>query len=827
MRGKILLFYQRNLAKITEFLTSLRSKQFIRRFQLVLVTITLGMVTYFLSYPYLGQEKMDLSPEGPFAIGAPSPETVISTREIIYPDEQKTQIAREKAYNSGAFIFDRDYNVLSSVIFSYISDEIANLKSVGNEPTYKAMVQLIAKNPRWKNRSKEDLEYLITYPNKDKLEEMLKQCTTLIFSSNCVLKETPPNFSVIQVYGGKLYNRGSKDRYSILDGKHIFPREYIYKNQATMDRITRLIEEKFPKTDPNLIPVVKRLSLSYIYSVPACTYNEIETEQEKQKEREKVKPINSKIEKNEVIVRKGELITPEIRHKLEHVNQSLSRTNISSILSILIVQVIFVGIIAAFLKKYDPKKLVDIGSNIILFSLAWAFIIYTFGVYKLYYHPDSNLDQVYYFTLFTPIGLVCLLIGFIFDEELGITLGTYLSFYVFLLALNNITSFVLGFATTVVASMYGTKIKKRLDFLKVGFWISLIQVVVVTSGYLLDAREYWNAQPTNSFWKNLVTSNIFKVYLLCFINGFVSATVAQILLPIYEYLFNIPTRFKLQELADTSHPLLQALLTKAPSTYTHTFMVAAMSERAAQNLGLNTFLVRAGVYFHDIGKIPNAGFFIENQHLIPKPENIDKDNPGLAAKIVIAHVIDGIAMAKEARLPREVIDFIPEHHGTSTMAFFYHKALADLTPLQRKKINKKDFQYPGPKPQSKETGIVMIADSVEAASRSLDVISPESIDELIQKIINIKLAENQLDESGLTLGDLNIIKQSFKEILLSSLHQRPKYPSTEDTKKLESESKTLQQANTQQTSSQEKEIKEQPKVNKQKNTKSNSKRKTK
>ncbi len=176
---------------------------------------------------------------------------------------------------------------------------------------------------------------------------------------------------------------------------------------------------------------------------------------------------------------------------------------------------------------------------------------------------------------------------------------------------------------------------------------------------------------------------------------------------------------------------------------------------------------------------------MENQHLIPKKENIDKNNPGLAAKIVIDHVIDGIEMAKKARLPREIISFIPEHHGTSTMAFFYHKALADLSPNQRKKIDKKDFMYPGPKPQKKETAIVMIADSVEAASRSLDEINAQALDDLIQKIINIKLAENQLDESGLTLGDLSIIKSSFKEILLSSLHQRPKYPSSEDTKKLE------------------------------------------
>ncbi|MBP9890220.1 MAG: HDIG domain-containing protein, partial [Leptospiraceae bacterium] len=534
------------------------------------------------------------------------------------------------------------------------------------------------------------------------------------------------------------------------------------------------------------LTITKRMILStYIYSFPACTYKPEETEQEKQKEVSKVSIVKSKIAKNEVIVKKGELVTPEIRSKLELLNEHNSRANINSILSILIVQIILVSIIIVFLIKYDPKRLNDVSSNVILFSTIWILTLYTFVVSKFFYHPDNNFESIYYFGIFIPIGMICMLIAFIFDEQLSIALGFYLSFFVFLSSQNNATSFIIAFSTTVVASMYGSRIRKRIDFIKSGIYIAGVQILVATSGYLIDSRQYWVTTSSGSFFSDIARSNIFKIYISCIVNGFACALMTQFLLPVYEYIFNIPTRFKLQELADTGHPLLQALLTKAPSTYTHTFMVAALSERAAQNLGLDWLLVRVGVYFHDIGKIPNAGFFVENQHLIPKKENIDKNNPGLAAKIVIDHVIDGIEMAKKARLPREIISFIPEHHGTSTMAFFYHKALADLSPNQRKRIHKKDFMYPGPKPQRKETAIVMIADSVEAASRSLDEITPQALDDLIQKIINIKLAENQLDECGLTLGDLSIVKSSFKEILLSSLHQRPKYPSSEDTKKLE------------------------------------------
>lgn len=427
----------------------------------------------------------------------------------------------------------------------------------------------------------------------------------------------------------------------------------------------------------------------------------------------------------------------------------------------------------------------DVSSNVIVFSLIWFLVLSCTIASKIYFNFETKYDSIFYFALFVPVGMVCLIISFIYDEQLSIAIGFYLSFFVFMASHYNPTSFMLGFVSCIVSASYGRNLKKRIDFIKAGLYIAGVQIVIASSGYLFDSRNYWVAIPSGSWIKDLVESNIFKLYVLCLINGFACSTAAQFLLPIYEYLFNVPTRFKLMELADTGHPLLQDLLTKAPSTYTHTFLVAALSERACQNLGLDWLLTRVGVYFHDIGKIPNAGFFVENQHLIPKKENIDKNNPALAAKIVIDHVLDGIEMAKKARLPREVIDFIPEHHGTSTMAFFYHKALSELSPTQKKKLKKQDFQYPGPKPQRKETAIVMIADSLEAASRSLEEITPESLDNLITKIIGIKLAENQLDECGLTLGDLEVIKASFKEVLLSSLHSRPKYPSMEATKALE------------------------------------------
>ncbi|EKO79447.1 MULTISPECIES: HD family phosphohydrolase [Leptospira] len=773
------------MAWITDTLTRVRPILFVRRFQVVLVVITLLMVTWMLAIPFFGQDKMDLSPDGLYSEGKTAPEKIVSVKEIIYEDEDKTKAKKLTAYQSAPFVFDRDYATLQDQINNAIQEDMENFRSFKPTTEEKVYSELLNAVPRWKNRSKEEIELLYKTPGKGKLKDLVQQYSNLVFSSFCILRDLPPDYAALKTSGGRVRNQGIKEQISNLEGAYIIPRSFLYRDPNTVNILNRMAEEKLSRMDLAVLPIIQKISLSYIYSNPSCSYNAEETLSVKQFAADRAEPVNSRILAGEVIVKSGEIITPEIFKKLQIVNTYATRANIASIVSILLIQTVFVVIIYIFLKKYNPKRLNDVSSNVIVFSLIWFLVLSCTIASKIYFNFETKYDSIFYFALFVPVGMVCLIISFIYDEQLSIAIGFYLSFFVFMASHYNPTSFMLGFVSCIVSASYGRNLKKRIDFIKAGLYIAGVQIVIASSGYLFDSRNYWVAIPSGSWIKDLVESNIFKLYVLCLINGFACSTAAQFLLPIYEYLFNVPTRFKLMELADTGHPLLQDLLTKAPSTYTHTFLVAALSERACQNLGLDWLLTRVGVYFHDIGKIPNAGFFVENQHLIPKKENIDKNNPALAAKIVIDHVLDGIEMAKKARLPREVIDFIPEHHGTSTMAFFYHKALSELSPTQKKKLKKQDFQYPGPKPQRKETAIVMIADSLEAASRSLEEITPESLDNLITKIIGIKLAENQLDECGLTLGDLEVIKASFKEVLLSSLHSRPKYPSMEATKALE------------------------------------------
>ena len=263
--------------------------------------------------------------------------------------------------------------------------------------------------------------------------------------------------------------------------------------------------------------------------------------------------------------------------------------------------------------------------------------------------------------------------------------------------------------------------------------------------------------------------------------------------------FNITTKFRLLEYLDHDNYLLRKVATETPATYTHTLMVMALSEKAVRAIKGNVLLTRVGCLYNDIGKTKNPLFFAENKYLDESAEEFKAAGPLKSAKIITNHVVDGIKLAHIHKLPKEIIDFIPEHHGTTTIQYFYHQALEENKLKQKqarknkskkvtiKEVDKKDFQYPGPKPRSRETAIVMIADSLEAAVRSIENPSYEAFSDMIERIIENKLAENQFDECNLTFQDLKIAKEAFIEFLLSATHLRPKYPHMQDTKKLEEE----------------------------------------
>ncbi len=777
--------FQGWLVRLSDFLTASRPATFVRKLQLALLALTVIILTLVLSYPVLIKKELRLGPDGAFAAGKPAPETVVATTDIQFTLEEQYKLAREDARKNAPLHFIRDLAVLGpeGEFEKSLNSDLQAVKrcrfEYANFNERRACVRGDVRIWRLAGLGRQQWETILAY-RSDYVGKQLQQLANLSYQEFVILHEYPEsgdfkgNLVVVQDI-----QPGSTPTESTLPADRVIRRNLLVSSNV-LGVIRDIASRKLQSPGGSFREAIVQLTVHYLYYMNPARFDPEATEEARAQAAGDVEPPMYRSKKGEVLVQKGDVITSEKYRALEFYNQAMNRDRIGRVAALFIQQVLLVALLLYLSMRFARHKLDDVSGNMMLYLVVWSFGLWLFFVLNIWHEDPARLELSSFFGSFIPIGFFVVLIALIFGEILALIVGCYLGFLVFIASNYDGNSLLIVFSSALLAGILGSRIKNRLHFITTGLTIAVVASVIVVAGYLYSQKPI------------LATSEESTIFSLGFLKALrtqmasgLATILAMAVLPLFETLFNVPTRFKLIELADSSNRLLQDLFRRAPSTWTHTLMVAALAEKACERLGLNTMLVRTGVYYHDIGKMKRAGFFVENQHLIPREENIDKNNPQKAAKVIIDHVLDGIEMARQARLPREVIAFIPEHHGTSTMSFFYHKALEKM----KRKVNRDDFRYPGPRPRSRETGIVMIADSLEAASRSLDDYSEAALDNLIQKIINIKMAENQLDDSGLTLGDLSVVKQAFKEVLQSSYHFRPKYPNSQDTQKLESERK--------------------------------------
>ncbi len=265
------------------------------------------------------------------------------------------------------------------------------------------------------------------------------------------------------------------------------------------------------------------------------------------------------------------------------------------------------------------------------------------------------------------------------------------------------------------------------------------------------------------------------------VNAVLSPLLAFAVILVMERTLNLATDLRLEEFDDINHPLLKKLNERAPGTYQHTMAVVRLSESAAAAIGANALLARVGALYHDIGKLEKSEYFIENQ--IDIDNKHDRLSPKKSAAIIRQHVQDGIELAREYKLPDRIWKFVPMHHGTILIRHFYAKAIDEAIEKELL-VDEQDFRYPGPKPDSKETAVVMLADAVEALSRLLDTSQRDQIERAVSQIILDRTSDGQLSDTPLTLNDLDVIKESFIKSLLGSSHQRVRYKDTRETPEL-------------------------------------------
>jgi len=355
-----------------------------------------------------------------------------------------------------------------------------------------------------------------------------------------------------------------------------------------------------------------------------------------------------------------------------------------------------------------------------------------------------------------PIPAGAMLVALLFDFHTAIVF----SFVVSLLSglwLNSAVFPVYAFVGSLTAAFSVIRCKRRSALLVGGFYVGVI-CGVTASILLLWTGEFFSV-------------NAFPSIMFALSSGISVTAIVSVMLPILEYAFKVTTDISLLELLDMEQPLMKNLMITAPGTYHHSVVVGSLVESAAEAVGVNPLLARVCSYYHDIGKIKMPEYFIENQSdSLSKHEKL---TPHMSSMIITAHVKEGVALAKQHKLPRQIIDIIEQHHGTSLMTFFYQKAKGqrdDSEPLEE------EYKYPGPKPQTRVAALVMMADAVEAASKVLNDPTSARVAALVDRIINHVFLEGQLDECELTLKDISEIKNHFSYILTGILHKRIDYP---------------------------------------------------
>ncbi|MCK9594662.1 MAG: HDIG domain-containing protein [Candidatus Omnitrophica bacterium] len=355
---------------------------------------------------------------------------------------------------------------------------------------------------------------------------------------------------------------------------------------------------------------------------------------------------------------------------------------------------------------------------------------------------------------FIPFAAAPMLAAILFNEPVISLLLTIAPVIVINAASGQANSLgVIFFISGIISSLLVHGVRRRNTIVIAGFVAGCVQAVL----FLMSRDFKWAYSEEALFF---------------LLNGLVCGVIAQGILPVFEYLFGTITNIKLLELADFNSPLLNRLMLEAPGTYHHSLIVGNLSEAACKSVGANALLARIGAYYHDIGKLQKPEYFTENQGL--KMSAHEALAPNMSKLLIMNHVKEGLDLARKYHLAPQLEKFIQQHHGTSLVYFFYRRALENSDMPEE--VHEEGFRYPGPKPNTKETAIVLLADSVEAATRAVKDPTPSKIDELVHKIINNKFIDGQLDECDLTLKDLEIIATVFIHILSGIYHTRINYP---------------------------------------------------
>jgi putative nucleotidyltransferase with HDIG domain len=568
---------------------------------------------------------------------------------------------------------------------------------------------------------------------------------------------------------------GSKEDFERLQEMG-FIKRYISGSDIKRERVTELDQIKsmdeiasilYQESVPFPVSAIEKLYLRRFVRLvirPNLEFNYRRTEEAKERTALNVEPIYYKIKKGEVIVREGDIIEKIALAKIYGLRTKGSRLNYYlNLIGLIIILIIFTialkGYCDFFIKRYLKIDNLFILFNSVLLTqvllLKLSFFIAETMVGHFMLSPFNKIDS-YYYAL--PYAAGAVLLTSLANQQIAIILSVTIATFTGLLAEGNF--FVAFFALiSCLAGIYGIRhYRERSAILKAALMISLVNVISVTAINLFIAKLELEVF-------------LFEVFM-AFLGGFMVAFVVSFLVPAFETMFGIATDIKLLELSSMDRQLLRELTLTAPGTYQHSVMLGMLAEAAATEIEANALFCRVAALYHDIGKVIKPDYFVENNSDAPKLHR--KQKPHMSALILVNHVKKGMQIARDNKIPQSIIDTIPQHHGTRLISSFYELAKKQSDP-DIDTIEEDEFRYPGPKPQSKEAAIIMIADSVEAASRTLKNPVPHKIRSMVEEIVHNIFVDGQLDECQLTFIDLRKITDAIVRKLTTIFHGRIEY----------------------------------------------------
>ena len=496
---------------------------------------------------------------------------------------------------------------------------------------------------------------------------------------------------------------------------------------------------------------LKRISESLVKSLVEqnMTFNAQITEDNRELARSQVEPVV--VLRNTLIVTEGEPVTEQQVAQLTDLGlirgQQADYAGYLGLFLLLVVVFVLAGIYISIFVNHVYNN----PSLLLLMGLVFVVTLIL------------SIAATYISGYLIPVATGVILITVIFGYKLAFIFNLAMTLMVGLITGGDFSMIVLALLGGLVSIYAVTRLSQRGDLARAGFYVAVTNVVIISATHLFFGNVSLEYNSLVNFGYSLLGG---------IGNGIFSSIVAIGLLPFLESLFGVTTAITLLELSNPNHPLLKELLMKAPGTYYHSMMVSNLAESAAESVNADALLTRVGAYYHDIGKLKRPYFFSENQLTDDNPHS--KLSPNLSALIIGSHPKDSVELGRKYRLPEVILDMAAQHHGTSMISFFYQKALENNS--DREEVTADKFRYEGPKPQSKEAAIIMLADGVEAGVRSLSKPTSSRVEAMIRRIIKEKLDDGQLDQSDLTLREIDCIAEAFVYIMSGIYHSRIEYP---------------------------------------------------